>query len=57
MLKKWWLLRLRDTKQWRVLSIPTVFGFPLTNFRCRTVGPFDTKEATLSKADELNGLR
>jgi len=57
MFLKWWVLQWRKADKWHVRSIPTLLWFPLTNYRCRTFGPFQTKEAALEKANELNGKR
>jgi hypothetical protein len=54
---KWWVLQYRTSDLWSVRSIPTIFWFPLFNYRCRTVGPFKTKEEAIVKENELNAKK
>jgi len=54
---KWWLLQERKSYPWKIRAIPTIFWFPLTDYRCRTRGPFNTKDEALNKANELNSNR
>jgi hypothetical protein len=36
------------------MRIPTIFRFPLVNFRCRTKGPFSSRDEAENLVRQLN---
>ena len=51
---KWWLLQPWKSEPWKARKIFTILWFPITNYRCRTKGPFCTKEEALIEMAKLN---